>query len=193
MIQRFENEYPETRLRTPLTNQPDTTSSSSPISPLGGRNGSKSTVDTDIGPEDEEDDDGAIRIPLLRRGSNVSLTSRQTQEEGKMHRFGQRIKRDILRPQTLDYAHGTTGDEVEARHLRELRARLEGLDGAEIQEKVRRFGHEGVLEAIGATADDLLLLEKEDPETFDQFKEVRLATLYNMGNKVPAEDAKPNE
>lgn len=144
-------------------------------------------------PEDEEDDDGAIKIPLLRRGSNVSLTSRHTQEEGQMHRFGQRMRRDILRPETLDYAHGTTGDEVEARHLRELRTRLEGLDGAEIQEKVQRFGHENVLEAIGATAEDLLLLEKQDPEGFDQFKEARLSALYNMYNQETVEQAKPDD
>lgn len=145
--------------------------------------------------EDEDDDDGTIRIPLLRRSSNLSLTSRQAQEEGQMHRLGQRIRRDILRPETLDYAHGTTGNEVEAKHLQDLRARLEGLNGAEIQEKVRLFGHEALLEAIGATAEDLLLLEKQDPEGFEQFKEARLSALYNMGNhdQIPAEEAKSSD
>lgn len=146
-------------------------------------------------PEDEDDDDGTIRIPLLRRSSNLSLTSRQAQEEGQMHRFGQRIRRDILRPETLDYAHGTTGNEVEAQHLQDLRTRLESLNGAEIQEKVRLFGYDAVLEAIGATAEDLLLLEKQDPEGFEQFKEARLSALYNMGNQdqIPVEEARSSD
>lgn len=195
MIQRFENEYPETRIQAPSTHELDTCNpaSSSNISLLNEQKAYSPTTDIDIMPEDEEDDDGAIKIPLLRRGSNVSLTSHQTQEEGRMHRLGQRVRRDILRPETLDYAHGTTGDEVESRHLRELRTRLEGLNGAEIQEKVRRFGYEGLLDAIGATAEELLLLEKQDPESFDQFKEARLAALYNMGNREPVQHANSND
>lgn len=187
MIQRFENEYPETRLAGPRNFQFDQ-SSSKPTTITTGQNLSQSVEfepsETSHEEEEEEEDDGAIRIPLLRSGSDVSLASRQAQEEGQMHRFGQRIRRDIFRPETLDYEHGTTGHEVEAQHLQDLRHRLEGLNGAEIQEKVRLFGHDKLLEAIGATAEDLLLLEKQDPEGFEQFKEARLSALYNMGNKL---------
>lgn len=135
----------------------------------------------DMDADNDDDDDGAIRIPLRRNGSDVSLASRQAQEEGLMHRFGQRVRRDILRPETLDHAHGTTGHEVEATYLQDLRKRLESLDGVEIREKVGRLGPEAIFEAIGATAKELAWLEEHDPEGLEAVKEEHLAALYNMG------------
>lgn len=99
-----------------------------------------------------------------------------------MHRFGQRMRRDILRPETLDYMHGTTGQEVEDSHLQELRAKLEELNGAEIRDKVHKLGPDGVFEAIGATVEELRALEREDP---DGYREVRLAALRNMEDNAP--------
>ncbi len=132
--------------------------------------------------DNDEDDEEVIKIPLRRHGSDVSLASRQAHEEGVMHRLGQRVRRDILRPETPDHAHGTTGDEVEPLHLQDLRRRLESLDGAEIREKVERVGPEALLEAIGATAKELALLEQQDPAGFEALKEERLTALYNMGH-----------
>lgn len=60
-----------------------------------------------------------------------------------MHRFGQQVRRDILRPQTLDHAHGTTGEEGEEAHLRALREKLEGWGGGEIEKFVGEVGVEG--------------------------------------------------
>ena len=65
-----------------------------------------------------------------------------------MHRFGQRIRRDIFRPQTEDHAHGTTGTEEEAEPLQELRRRLESLEGEEIRAKVEKYGPDATLEEI---------------------------------------------
>lgn len=139
--------------------------------------------DPDVDAENEDDDDGSIRLPLRRNGSDVSLASRQAQEEGLMHRFGQRVRRDILRPETLDHAHGTTGHEVEATHLQDLRRRLENLDGVEIREKMVRLGPDAIFEAIGATAKELAWLEEHDPEGLEAVKEEHLAALYNMGDR----------
>jgi hypothetical protein len=61
-----------------------------------------------------------------------------------MHRFGQQVRRDILRPQSLDHAHGTTGEEVEAQHLRLLGDKLEAMAGGR-SKRVDRFGPEAVL------------------------------------------------
>lgn len=72
-----------------------------------------------------------------------------------MHRFSYRVKRDLLRPQTLDYAHGTTGTEVEAQYLQDLRRRLESLDGEEIRERMERVGPDALYDAIGATKEEL--------------------------------------
>ena len=100
-----------------------------------------------------------------------------------MHRFGQRIRRDILRPETLDYTHGTTGDEVEPNHLQKLRTKLEALHGTEIRDKVHGLGPEAAFEAIGVTVEELRALETEDP---DGYAEARLAALQNMEENAPA-------
>lgn len=99
-----------------------------------------------------------------------------------MHRFGQRIRRDILRPDTLDYTHGTTGDEVDANHLQKLRKKLDALHGAEIRDKVHGLGPEAAFEAIGVTVEELRALEREDP---DGYAEARLAALQNMEDNAP--------
>lgn len=47
-----------------------------------------------------------------------------------------------------DHAHGTTGTEEEPEHLRELRRRLEGLEGEEIRAKIERYGADATLREI---------------------------------------------
>ena len=90
-----------------------------------------------------------------------------------MHRFGQRIKRDILRPETEDYAHGTTGTEVEAEYLQDLRRRLESFEGSEIQEAVERLGPDAMFEAVGATPEEFEKWQRRDPEGFERLMEAR--------------------
>lgn len=97
-----------------------------------------------------------------------------------MHRFGQRIRRDILRPETFDYTHKTT--EVEDSHLQVLRKKLEALNGAEIREKVHGLGPDAAFEAIGATMEELRILEREDP---DGYREAQLAAMQNMEDNAP--------
>lgn len=188
IIQRFENEFPETRISASLPKQSHdvgyVSSSSSSHSATENRTDIGLTAkDVDVDADNDDDDDGSIRNPLRRHGSDVSLASRQAQEEGLMHRFGQRVRRDILRPETLDHAHGTTGHEVEATHIQDLRRRLEALDGVEIREKVAQLGPEAIFEAIGATAKELAWLEENDPEGLEAVKEEHFAALYNMGNQ----------
>lgn len=191
IIQRFENEYPETRVDVPSANQPDIERLSSSDS-LGAAPRSSSprttTESPDLDADNDDDDDEAIRIPLRRNDSDASLASRQAHEEGLMHRFGQRVRRDILRPETLDHAHGTTGDEVEPTHLQDLRRRLEALDGVEIRAKLERLGPEAMFEAIGATAKELAWLEEHDPEGLEAVTDERLVTLYKLKNEEAASE-----
>ncbi len=192
IIQRFENEFPETRVSVPSAVRSDNECLSTFSTPGRAKPSSVSTTEegTDMEADNDEDDEEVIKIPLRRNGSDVSLASRQAHEEGLMHRLGQRVRSDILRPETSDHAHGTTGDEVEPLHLQELRKRLESLDGAEIREKVERVGSEALLEAMGATAKELALLEQQHPEGFEAAKAERLTALYNMGRQqVPAGQA----
>ena len=111
-----------------------------------------------------------------------------------MHRFGQRVKREILRPETQDYAHGTTGTEVEAEYLKSLRRRMESFEGSEIKDSVERMGPEAVYGAINATAEELAVMEKNDPEGFAKIKKVRgvALALYEEDRKPPLPPAGPN-
>lgn len=183
MIQRFEDEYPETRLPKPITisPSPNFSHSSTSFDPTT----SSQATETDISPSDPaspdlEDDLSAPLIrpsSLSRRNSSPSLASRQAQEEGRMHRFGQRVKRDILRPESEDHAHGTTGTEVEAEYLQDLRKRLESLEGSEIKDKVESMGPEAVYQALDATAEELAAMKKQDPEGWARMKAMREAAL----------------
>ena len=192
MIQRFEDEYPETRLSKPITVTPSPNISHSSIAfDLTTPSQATDTSLSDPASPDIEDDLSAPLIrpsSLSRRSSSPSLASRQAQEEGRMHRFGQRVKRDILRPETEDYAHGTTGTEVEAEYLQDLRRRLESLEGSEIKDKVESMGPEAVYQALGATAEELAAMKKQDPEGWAKTKAVRGAalTLYeDQGSSPP--------
>ena len=187
MIQRFEDEYPETRLQPPA---PHVDTESTPMSPecVPLDNSSPEDYRTESFCSDAEEITGAngtLRVPISRHNSDVSLASRQAQEEGRMHRFGQRMRREILRPQTLDHAHGTTGEEEpEAEHLRELRLGLENYPGDEIRQKLSELGPEGLFKAIGTTAEELKALGEQDP----RIREARLMELYNNGLRSSGEN-----
>jgi len=203
MIQRFEDEYPETRLApTPAANLDNLSENGSVSSSLENssviRPFSLDTQLTEPASPEEKDEIPLVRpaslsrrSSLTRRSSSPSLASRQAQEEGRMHRFGQRLKRDILRPEGQDYAHGTTGTEIEAEHIQDIRRRLETFEGSEIKEKVLKLGPEVVYNAIGASTEDLAEMEKKDPEGFQHLLEVRKYLALNQdegenGTEPPA-------
>lgn len=158
MIQRFENEYPETRLNTTPFGETVKSRSTSTDSAIPPENTLSPTATRDL--IDEEDDSTtALKPALARHPSDHSLATRQAAEEGRMHRFGQRVRREVFPPDMLDYAHGTTG-EPEPEHMREMRERLEKLDGEEIQRRVEELGADGVMREIGATKGELEELER---------------------------------
>ncbi|KAL9056437.1 MAG: hypothetical protein Q9162_002918 [Coniocarpon cinnabarinum] len=87
-----------------------------------------------------------------RRASVASIAARaQTQEEGQMHRFGQKIRRDVLPPRgTDDFLHKTSSrDPAEPEYLQALRKRLEQLGGDEIRESVLDVGLEATVKRWG--------------------------------------------
>jgi hypothetical protein len=184
MIKRFEDEYPETRLSGSIT---------SPTSDAGNASPSKHSIASasgaDIQMSDTEhaqadppmSDDEYIHPAMSRHNSDVSLASKAlSQEEGRMHRFGQQIRRDILRPETEDVEHGTTGKEIWAPHLQVLRGMIEELGGDEIRRKVDSGGQEAVIEELMDQAS--LLRQKlisSDPEGWEKFKEAQGAAERN--------------
>ncbi|KAI4140273.1 MAG: hypothetical protein L6R39_005869, partial [Caloplaca ligustica] len=99
MIQRFENEYPETRLATstpfgePLPSHQAASTEPEAIPPENSLSPTVSANDMDA---EEDTSTTALKSALARSPSSHSLSqaSRQAAEEGRMHRFGQRMRRE---------------------------------------------------------------------------------------------------
>jgi hypothetical protein len=186
MIKRFEDEFPETRLPVAATSPPlpDMTQISPAESLDLGGHGDTQASDTEPALLDEpaSDNEGSLRPMLSRHNSDVSLASRAlSQEEGRMHRFGQQFRRDILKPEGEDFAHGTTGREETPAHLQMLRAMVEGLGGEEIKNKIMTQGHEAVLEELNNEASLLRQqLKEQDPEGWVKFVESQEAAQRNQ-------------
>ena len=191
MIQRFEDEYPECRVEppVPLTGTNETLSDAGDdLAPTG-----QSSVYGTVKPEAEtvptDDENDATVKPISRHNSDVSLFSRHfTNEEGRMHRFGQQMRREVFRPENIDHAQNvSTGKEAEVQHLQTLRLRLEAIDGQQMKDRVFRLGYSGALAELGITAEELRLLERQDPETFDKLREAQETAQFNL-REAPESD-----
>lgn len=180
MIKRFEDEFPETRLSPspPSTEQTITTEDTYPVQ--------TDYQGSDIEPEpifDQEggQDEGGIRPTLSRHNSDVSLAARAlSQEEGRMHRFGQKIRRSILKPEGEDNLHETTGLEIQPAHLQFLRSMVEDLQGEDIRNKIETLGPDAVIAELNNEASNLRQrLIENDPEGWQKFKESQEAMQRN--------------
>lgn len=185
MIKRFEDEFPETRLPTALTSPPlpDMTKlpSSEGVEYAEGEPRISDTEPTLAEPAVSDDED-RLRPMLSRHNSDVSLASRAlSQEEGRMHRFGQQFRRDIMKPDTEDDEHGTTGNEEQPVHLQLLRAMVEGLGGEEIKNKILTEGEDNVIAELSNEASSLRQqLKEQDPEGWIKFVESQEAAMRNQ-------------
>ena len=136
--------------------------------------------------DDAEGEDGVVPIrppsrSASRHDSEVSMASRHLgQEEGRMLKFGQSVRRDLLRPQTADYHHGTTGDEVDPAHIRQLRDKLEALSGTEIRDRIESIGYEAAATELREKAEKIRLLKEEDPQAFTALQEAQRNALENI-------------
>ena len=129
----------------------------------------------------EENDSHALH--LARNGSIASSAAKaQIQEEGQMHRFGQKFRRELMRPTgTLDYEHGTTAeDKPEPAHVAKLRNRLEQYSGETYRKEIEEKGVDRVIKELGFNMEELRMMEKDDPEAFENFQEAQLAAQINM-------------
>jgi len=134
-------------------------------------------------PQYEQEQD-PYSLHLSRTQSGTSLAARAlTQEEGSMHRYGQRFRREVLKPTgTDDILHGTSMDDApEAAHLAALRQKLEGHSGDYIRDQVRQKGADDLIKELGINVQELRMLEREDPEAFDIMKNSQLAAQINAG------------
>lgn len=192
MIQRFEDEYPETK--TLPASLPNGNGVPSPDSSMVDESFLSASVDSNelsrVTSGDEYfhhhgwDAQDGYAVGLSRRESNASLAAKAfTDEEGRMHRLGQSIRRDVLRPTGMDdNLHGTsTDDEPEAPHLAALRTKLDQVQGEDIRQLVEREGADNVLRQLGLNVQELLTLRETDPEEFESFRKSQMAAQINAG------------
>lgn len=185
MIKRFEDEFPETRLPDDITSPPvEDVTQNSPAESLDldpGLESRSSDHEQPMADPIPSDDEEGLRPALSRHNSDVSLASRAlSEEEGRMHRFGQKFRRDILKPEGEDHEHGTTGLEEEPRHLQLLRAMVEGLEGQEILNKLESNGQDAVLEELSKDASVFRQqLIDADPEGWERFVDSMETTQRN--------------
>ncbi|KAJ5618895.1 hypothetical protein N7510_002879 [Penicillium lagena] len=183
MIQRFEDEYPETRIASqspPAIIAPDTSSQHSGDQHSGdgedgtsaAANADNSLLDNENAIDDEETDQYAIR--LSRASSITSLHSRaMTSEEGHVHRLGQNLRRDFLNPSP------NQDNEDDASRVAALREKLDRLHD-------EQPGFEGdkadkAFEKLGSTVDELWAAQQQDAEAFERFRQSQIAAQINSG------------
>lgn len=187
IIQRFEDEYPETKV-------PDLASS---VNKFDGETAGTSLADAaiisaSVGsttlekiPSSEEymqaEENGEDPFSKLSRTpSNTSLAARAyTNEEGRMHKFGQGVRREVLRQSEM-----ADNVEIDPEHLAEMRTRFEEFKGEEIRERVEREGADSVLKSLGMNSKELGVLQQEDREGFEIFKNSQIAAQINSGRRT---------
>lgn len=190
MIQRFEDEYPETRLQVSDTTSTHSSvpSSSPPISTVP-------TLDnsiTDItNPESDDDEPRTLRS---RHNSDVSLASRHMSlEEGRLHRFGHRVRTGLLNPSRPSSSHddsqqallsGTMDDHGLPEHLRSLREYFSNYSGEEMRHMIEGKGWEQAFYSVVENAEELKNLERDDPVAFKTFRESQIAALKNRNPDI---------
>ncbi|KAF2686987.1 RNI-like protein [Lentithecium fluviatile CBS 122367] len=188
MIQRFEDEYPETRLQA--TDAASTHSSNPSTSPPASTVPTLSTSITDTGAQDsDEDEPKALRS---RHNSDVSLASRaQTLEEGRLHRLGHRVRTELLNPSrppssnsSQPWLSGTNDDVDLPPHLLALREYFYKYSGDELKEMTEGVGWEKAFDHIVENAGELKRLERENPYEFAKFRASQIAALRNRNPEV---------
>ncbi|KAF2709880.1 RNI-like protein [Pleomassaria siparia CBS 279.74] len=191
MIQRFEDEYPETRLQP--TDDASTHSSAASTSPPGSSVPTLSTTITEHGSHESDDnDDEPNRMVRSRHNSDVSLASRALSlEEGRLHRLGHRVRTELLNPSRPTSSHseanvsGIMDDQNLPEHLTALRAQFARYSGDELRTMTEGVGWEAAFDHIVDNAEQLEKLEKENPEEFWYFKQTQIAALKNRNPDIP--------
>lgn len=189
MIRRFEDEYPETRLPEALTSPSLPSPTTSDIAANLHAQGSDTEPPLQE-PAGSDEEDATLGPTLSRHNSDVSLASKAlSQEEGRMLRFGQKFRRDILKPEQENDMPVASEHEVLAPHIEMLRSTIEGLGGDEIRRKIEEGGQEAVLKELTEEASALRQkLIDCDPEEWTKFREAMETAERNV-HSVQSVDA----
>ncbi|GBF65922.1 MAP-homologous protein [Trichophyton mentagrophytes] len=207
MIQRFEDEFPDTRIPDEnstarssdgslnLSNVNDSTI----LEPVGSSANGNTTAEAEG--EDEDVDRYAVR--LSRTSSNTSLHSRAlTSEEGKVHRLSHHFSHSLLGRPDNDKSKDadqessekpisqSPPDAVQVQALREKLERLRSIQGEDTDTNVHReddpsSSSRPILQDGASNLEELLALQKQDPEAFAELKESHIVALINAGLRNP--------
>ena len=198
MIERFEDEFPETRLHLDIPPHQQNFSLSSSLEstesgPLSNdfMAGSATTFGTETSAIESDLDEDEIHAggsgPMRRKASDVSLASRALAiEEGRIHRMGHKVRQDLIdvpvavQPSESDaHAEWAPGS-----HMAEIASRMADLSGPELKVMVDQGGWEGVMGKMGANLEELQQLQMKDPQGWEQFKESQLTARANRGAPI---------
>jgi hypothetical protein len=197
MIQRFEDEYPETRLAS--TDAASTHSSVPSSSPPASSVPTLSTSVADVASqESDEDEPKALRS---RHNSDVSFASRALSlEEGRLHRLGHRVRTEIMNASRPSSSHsdsanvsGTMDNHGLPDHLLALREQYLNYSGEEIRMMTENAGWEKAFDHIVDNAEQLKQLARENPEEFRMFRESQIAALKNRNPDIHFDDDKDDK
>ncbi|KAF2774116.1 hypothetical protein EJ03DRAFT_370241 [Teratosphaeria nubilosa] len=199
MIERFEDEYPETRVPQPPGSprsvpsvSSSITSGSIPRTDIGSSITTQGTESSHAAVSDDEDEahPNSLRTSLrassvCRSGSEVSLASRaQTAEEGHLHRLGQHLRREVIdSPSSATFPADIPWRQKEAEdeRIRDLGRKLYEISGENLKLMVGREGWDRILKEAGANYEDLRRLQEMDPEGWEQFRESQMLARANRG------------
>jgi hypothetical protein len=192
MIQRFEDEYPETRLQPSDTMSIHSSvtagsvpSSSPPVSTVP-------TFDHSFTSQADSDDEENNLSLRSRHNSDVSLASRHMSlEEGRLHRFGHRVRTGLLNPSRPESSYetdisGSMDDHGLPEHMQSLRMYFQQKSGDEMRNLIEGVGWEKAFDNVVENAAELRSLERDDPTAFKMFKESQIAALKNRNPDVLA-------
>lgn len=183
MIRRFEDQYPETRLQPPAAG-PTAADASSASTAVDGSmlDNIVGTSNTDADTAIDEEDGEPQLIRLSRSDSVTSLHSRaMTSEEGHIHRLGQNLRRDFLKPSLDPDEDGISTPAFDEAYYTALREKLERLHDEQTHGRFESIEAERAIEELGSTMDDLWATQRQDSEAFEKFKQSQIAAQINAG------------
>ncbi|KAJ5361403.1 hypothetical protein N7541_002247 [Penicillium brevicompactum] len=204
MIQRFEDEYPETRIlpqaeSTPSIPAPDTSSQHSGEDGAGSVNAGNMTSSQIIDENGADEEDVEYDDRLSRASSMTSLHARaMTSQEGHIHRIGQNLRRDFLKPSLVPDDNDEDLDNEDSSHITALRQKLERLHDEQSLSQFDNFDSDRAFDQLGTTVDELWAAQQQDAEGFERFKQSQIAAQFNSGlrsrgNTEPRKDSDESE
>jgi hypothetical protein len=136
----------------------------------------------ETGADEEDGDHYAVR--LSRTSSMTSLHSRaMTSQEGHIHRIGQNLRRDFLKP-SLTPGSGEEDEVNDNSHIAALRQKLDRLHDEQSLSNFDNFETDRAFEELGTTVDELWAAQRQDAEGFERFKQSQIAAQINSGLRL---------